>query len=193
VVRTHLRPPKLSQLDGTFETLIGDSGTIAGNHPCMLPGEGSVPGGQGRVLRPPGCAVQRQALAGAGSARGGRIRGVRPSWCACLVVSQVAGAPGGGPGDLAGRKTGSVLVEGRLPARQGCSTHSCRCVCGSLILSRRQLESRSRAQLSASDMSSSMSRIISGTISNAISSRCSTALASVEWSTSISVHHVSGS
>ena len=43
-------------------------------------------------LRPPGCAVQRQALAGAGSARDGRIRGVRPSWCACLVVSQVAGA-----------------------------------------------------------------------------------------------------
>src|SRR5271169_6205012 len=66
-------------------------------------------------LRLPGCAVQRQALAGAGSARGGRIRGVRPSWCACLVVSQVAGARPGGPGDLAGRKTGSVLDEGRLP------------------------------------------------------------------------------
>ena len=92
LVRTQLRPPKLSQLDGTFETLIGDSGTTAGNHPCMLPGEGSVPGGHGRV--PAATRVRRAAagLAGAGSARGGRIRGVRPSWCACLVVSQVAGA-----------------------------------------------------------------------------------------------------
>ena len=59
VVQTHLRPPKLSQLDGTFETLIGDSGTAAGNHPCMLPGEGSVPGGQGRVL--PATRVRRAA------------------------------------------------------------------------------------------------------------------------------------
>jgi hypothetical protein len=57
----------------------------------MLPGEGSVLAAMAASLRPPGCAVQRQAFAGAGSARGGRIRGVRPSWCACLVVSRVAG------------------------------------------------------------------------------------------------------
>lgn len=89
-------------------------------------------------LRPPGCAVQRQALAGAGSARGGRIRGVRPSWCACLVVSQVAGAPGGGPGDLAGRKTGSVLDEGRLPLVKAAARTHAMSGRGSAARSRRQ-------------------------------------------------------
>ena len=42
-----------------FETLIGDLGTAAGNHPCMLPGEGGVPGGHGRV--PPATRVRRAA------------------------------------------------------------------------------------------------------------------------------------
>jgi hypothetical protein len=69
VVRTHLRPPRFRQLHCLFETLIGDSGTTAGNHRCMLPDGGGVPGGQG-VHRsgPPGCAVRRQASAAAGAA-----------------------------------------------------------------------------------------------------------------------------
>ena len=92
LVRTQLRPPKLSQLDGTFETLIGDWEPRPGTtRACSLVREACL-AAMAASLRPPGCAVQRQALAGAGSARGGRIRGVRPSWCACLVVSQVAGA-----------------------------------------------------------------------------------------------------
>ena len=49
------------------------------------------------------------------------LAGTRPDCC------EPGGwrVPGGSPGDLAGRETGSVLDEGR---RQGCSTHSCRIV-----------------------------------------------------------------
>jgi uncharacterized protein YcaQ len=36
VVRTHLRPLKFLQLDGLFETLIGDPVTTAGNHRADL-------------------------------------------------------------------------------------------------------------------------------------------------------------
>jgi hypothetical protein len=104
------------QLDDIFETLIGGLGITAGNHRCMLPNGGGVPGGQGRI--PPAPRVSR---AEAGTRR--RWSYVRAAGSA---VSRPAGtrlhccepggwrAPGGGPGDLAGRKTGSVLDEGRL-------------------------------------------------------------------------------
>jgi hypothetical protein len=37
------------QLDGLFETLIGDLVTTAGNHRCMFNDEGSVPSGDDRI------------------------------------------------------------------------------------------------------------------------------------------------
>ncbi len=62
VVRTHLRPPEFSQLDGFLETLIGDSAAIAGNNRCVLPDRRSVPSGlrvQVAAMHPPvtGCAI----------------------------------------------------------------------------------------------------------------------------------------
>jgi hypothetical protein len=38
------------QLDGLFGTLIGESGTIAGNHRCMLPSVGKGPQGRGSII-----------------------------------------------------------------------------------------------------------------------------------------------
>lgn len=49
VVRTHLRPTKFAQLDDLFGTLIGDPGTMAGNHRCALPDTGRVPSGPGGI------------------------------------------------------------------------------------------------------------------------------------------------
>jgi hypothetical protein len=71
-----------------FETLIGGLETTAGNHRCMLPDGGGVPGGQGCIPPAPGCAVRRQAPAVAGTAWG--LQGPRcPAWLvhACIVVS----------------------------------------------------------------------------------------------------------
>ena len=42
-------PTKFLQLDGLFETLIGDPVTTAGNHRCMLPDGGRVPRGHGSI------------------------------------------------------------------------------------------------------------------------------------------------
>jgi hypothetical protein len=42
-------PTKFPQVDGLFETLIGDPVTTAGNHRCMLPDGGRVPSGHGRI------------------------------------------------------------------------------------------------------------------------------------------------
>jgi hypothetical protein len=42
-------PTKFLQLDGIFETLIGDSATTAGNHRCMLPDGRRVPRGHGSI------------------------------------------------------------------------------------------------------------------------------------------------
>src|SRR5580693_7169580 len=99
-----------------FETLIGESGTTAGNHRRMLSDVAGVPGGQGCIPPAPGCAVRRQArrrwgcVGAAGSAvsgvAGARLHCCEPWWLACAR---------GGPGDLAGRKTGWVFNEGRLP------------------------------------------------------------------------------
>jgi hypothetical protein len=50
------------QLDGLFETLIGDSVTIAGNHRCILQGVEKVPSGPGSILidhRDAPCATDR--------------------------------------------------------------------------------------------------------------------------------------
>jgi len=57
VVRTHLRPPKVSQLGGLFGTLIGDSGTIAGTTgACSLMKE-ACPTAMAASLRPSGRAA----------------------------------------------------------------------------------------------------------------------------------------
>ena len=76
-----------------------------------------MPGGRGYIRPAPG--VRRAA---AGTRRCWSCAGLqdplRPAWLvrACIVVSLVAGVrPEEGPGDLAGRKAGSVLDEGRLP------------------------------------------------------------------------------
>ena len=42
-------PTKFLQLDGLFETLIGNPVTTAGNHRCMLPDGGRVPKGHGSI------------------------------------------------------------------------------------------------------------------------------------------------
>jgi hypothetical protein len=97
-----------------FEMLIGGPVTKAGNHRCRLSDRGGVSGGHGCIPSGP-----RSSCVGL---QDPRCR----AWLvhAWIVVSLVAGrVPGGSPGDLAGRETGSVLDEGR---RQGCSTHSCR-------------------------------------------------------------------
>ena len=73
-------------------TLIGGLVTIAGNHRCMLPDEGGVAAARPASLRPPGCAVRRQAPAAAGAAWG--LQDPRcPAWLvhACIVVSLAAG------------------------------------------------------------------------------------------------------
>ena len=104
-----------------FETLIGGLVTTAGNHRCMLPDREACPAASAASLRPPGCAVRRQAPVAAGAAGSAvsGLAGARPHCC------EPGGwrAPGGGPGDLAGRKTSTWKAS---RARQGCSAHSCR-------------------------------------------------------------------
>ena len=109
---------KFPQLNGLFETLIGEPVTTGGNHRCMLPDGGRCPGAMAASLRPRGCAVRRrQGTTGTGAAprpEGSAAPGLADSR---LDRGEPDGwrAPRGGPGDLAGRKTGSVLDEGRLP------------------------------------------------------------------------------
>jgi len=94
-----------------FETLIGESGTTAGNHRCMPSDVAGVRGGQGCILPAPGCAVRRQALrrwscvGAAGSAVSG-VAGAR-----CIVVSL--------GGWRAPEEARSIWRGGR---RDGCST-----------------------------------------------------------------------
>jgi hypothetical protein len=120
-------------------------------------------------LRPPGCAVQRQALAGAGSARGGRIRGVRPGWCACLVVSQVAGGRPeearaiwlGGRRDRCSTKEGfpgsSRLQHALMPMTVQCVSAEADGLMRGMRLSRRL--SRTQARSAASRVSFAVQRL----------------------------------
>jgi hypothetical protein len=114
--------PKLSQLDGTFETLIGESGTAAGNHRCMLPGEEAC------------LAAMAASLGHQGAPCSGRhsppldLRGAAGS-----AVSGLAGAPASRarrrPGQSGWEEDGIGARRRKASrARQGCSTHSCRCV-----------------------------------------------------------------
>jgi hypothetical protein len=87
-------PTKFSQLDGLFETLIGDPVTTAGNHRCMLPDGERVPGGHGSIpLDHQGRAVRRRQAPPALERRAG-LKDPRRSASllhACIVVSLMAG------------------------------------------------------------------------------------------------------
>jgi hypothetical protein len=102
-----------------LETLIGESRAIAGNHRCTPSDVAGAPGGQGCIPSAPGV---RRAVAGTPSLelRGRcRVRGVRRGWCTpALLRALVADMRPRRPGDLAGRKTGWVFNEGRLPGRR---------------------------------------------------------------------------
>jgi hypothetical protein len=136
------------QLDGLFETLIGNPVTTAGNHRCMLPDGRRVPSGHGSIpLRPPGRAVRRRQAPPALERHTGLKDPRRPaSRCALKLAQMPVGAlrewqadqaAGGCRITLAGQRLGihhghryaagceahpDKNVPGRLregPARQG--------------------------------------------------------------------------
>jgi hypothetical protein len=122
-----LRPPKFPQLDDNFETLIGESGTTAGNHRCVPSDVAGVLGGQGCIPPAPGCAVRRQAPVVAGAAW--RLQGPRcPAWLvhACIIVSLGGWHAPEEAGRFGGEEDGMGVQRRKASrARQGCSTHSC--------------------------------------------------------------------
>jgi hypothetical protein len=83
-------PTKFLQLDGLFETLIGESVIIAGNHRCMLPEGGRVPAAM--AASPPATRARRRQ-APALERHGGLKDPRRPASLlyACILVSLMAG------------------------------------------------------------------------------------------------------
>jgi hypothetical protein len=109
-------PTRFLQLDGLFETLIGDPVTTAGNHRCMLPdGEGCP----AAMAASPSTTTARRAptagTTGTGAAR--RAEGSAASGLAhaCLHRGEPDGwrAPRGSPGDRVG---GGCRPDGNPPS-----------------------------------------------------------------------------
>lgn len=99
-----------------YETLIGELGTTAGNHRCMPLMEQACPAAKAASLRPQGapCGGRHPPLLELRGAAGSAAAGLAGARLHCCEPGGWR-APGGGPGDLAGKKAGWVLDEGRLP------------------------------------------------------------------------------
>ena len=115
-------PTKFLQLDGLFETLIGNPVTTAGNHRCMLPDGGRVPSGHGSIpFDHQGAPCADGSTTGLGAAR--RADGSAASGLAAARLHRGEpdgwGAPRGSPGDRVGvgRRPGRRSSLGRGAAR----------------------------------------------------------------------------
>ena len=152
-------PTRFVQLDGLFETLIGDPVTTGGNHRCTLPGGGRVPGAMAAF--PSTTRARRAPTAGAtGTGAARRVEGSAASGLAdaCLHRGEPDGwrAPRGSPGDRvgAGRRPGRQSSVGRGAARGPGrrSSHRGHSRCCRRPRSRRPVHHRRRTRPSRSAM-----------------------------------------